>query len=73
MKLFEEIELIFAENQKRISLALIMEVAEDIIDFVCKEVATSEENYNDLKTRLMTRIENQVKTNKVQQENADKS
>lgn len=73
MKLFDEIEKIFDENQERLSIALIMELADDIIDSVVSLVARSEEDFNQLKDKVSNKIKLEIKQNIDRKRNANKS
>lgn len=72
MKLFDEIEKIFEENHERLSLALIMELADDIIESVVSLVARSEEDFNKLKEQVSNKIKLEIKQNIDRKRNANK-
>lgn len=73
MKLFDEIEKIFEENQDRLSMALIMELADDIIESVVSLVARSDEDFKQLKEKVSNKIKLEIKQNIDRKRNANKS
>lgn len=72
MKLFEEIESIFAENHDRMSLALIMELADDIIESTVSLVARSDEDFKQLTEKVTNKIRLEIKQNLERKRNANK-
>lgn len=63
MGLIEEIEEVFKENQDRITLALIMELVDDVIESCVSLVAKSTAEHEILKVQIRNKMEVQIKQN----------
>lgn len=63
MSLIEEIQNIFKENQDRITLTVIMELVDDILDSVMEVMAKSEAEAAITKEQVRNKIKVQIKQN----------
>lgn len=63
MTLLNEIENIFKENQDRITLSLVMELVDDILDSTLEFMAKSEAEAAILKEQVRNKLQVQIKQN----------
>lgn len=73
MKLIEEIQNIFDENLDRLTIAVIYELADDIIESTVSLVARSEDEFKQLKEKVSNKIKLEIKQNLDRKRNANKS